>query len=73
MHVAFMPIQAVTTSIGDEGEKLLRQKYVAPAIAASVVSEEEGTKWIQDLKAAERAGSYRHAITLFLVSGRKPD
>jgi SAM-dependent methyltransferase len=72
MNVAFMPVQAVTTNIGDEGERLLREKYVEPAIAASVVSEEEGTKWIHDLKAAERAGSYRHAITLFLVSGRKP-
>jgi SAM-dependent methyltransferase len=72
MNVAFMPVQAVTTNIGDEGEKLLLENYVGPAVAASVVSEEEGTKWIKDLKAAERAGRYRHALTLFLVRGRKP-
>jgi ubiquinone/menaquinone biosynthesis C-methylase UbiE len=72
INVAFMPVQVVTTHIGDEGEKLLLENYVEPAIAASVVSEEEGTRWIKDLKAAERAGGYRHALTLFLVRGWKP-
>lgn len=64
--------QVVSTHIGDEEERLLLHKYVEPAITAGVVSEPEGTRWIEDLKEAEAVGRYRHAICLFLASGRKP-
>jgi len=55
-----------------EGSRGLLRKYVERAQLAEAISAAEGVRWLADLEAAEAAGQYRHAITIFLVSGRKP-
>lgn len=60
-----------STDIAREAERHQLGKYVAEAQAAGVVSATEGAAWLADLEAAGAAGRYRHATTIFLVSGRK--
>lgn len=69
----------MVTIIADEQETLdlwpieaLRATYVEPAMAHGAISHEEGARWLCDLEAADRRGSFRHAIPIFLVAGRKP-
>jgi len=61
-----------STDIAGESERQQLCKYVAEAQAANVVSATGGAEWLADLEAAGAAGRYRHAVTIFLVSGRKP-
>lgn len=64
---------AMTCSdITREGETGVLRKYLAEARAAGVVSGEEGAAWLADLRQAGVEGRYRRAVTIFLVSGRKP-
>jgi len=63
---------AETTQIGSEGERLVLRNYVAAAEAIGVVSPTEGATWLRDLEESAREGRYRRALTVFLVSGRKP-
>jgi len=70
VNVTLLP--SVVISINERAEKHLINKYVNPAVAAGLVSEAEGRKWIEDLKRAELAGDFRHTTTIFLVGGRKP-
>ena len=55
---------------GSKGRFILC-KYAAEACAAGVITEKESAQWLQQLENSERTGRYRHAITIFLVAGRK--
>lgn len=73
VKIAVRVIQVVNENFEDDHEKFLLSKYVEPAVTMGVVSAQECRKWIKDLKGAAYEGNYRHTISLFLVSGRKPD
>jgi SAM-dependent methyltransferase len=65
-------VTLASTDIAQAAERHQLDKYVFEAHAAGVVSATEGAAWLADLEAAGAAGRYRHATTIFLVSGRKP-
>ncbi|BAZ11068.1 hypothetical protein NIES4071_28930 [Calothrix sp. NIES-4071] len=71
--IAVTVTPVVNDNFEDNHEKFLLSKYVEPAVTIGLVSAQEGSKWINDLKGAADQGNYRHTISLFLVSGRKPD
>ena len=58
--------------IAQEEEQLVLRKYAADAQAAGAISGTEAAAWLADLVDAGTKGRYRRAITIFLVSGRKP-
>ena len=60
------------TEIAQEKEHLIVSKYAADAQAAGAISEAEAATWLADLVDAGTKGQYRRALTVFLVSGRKP-
>lgn len=62
---------AGTVIDGDE-ERYIVGKYAAAAQAAGVISAAEANVWMADLIEAGTRGSYRRALTVYLVSGRKP-
>jgi ubiquinone/menaquinone biosynthesis C-methylase UbiE len=73
VKIAVTVTQVVNENFEDDHEKFLLSKYVEPAVTKGIVSAQECDKWIKDLKKAADEGNYRHTISLFLVSGRKPD
>ncbi len=73
VKIAVKVTQVVNDNFEDDHEKFLLSKYVEPAVTMGVVSAQEGSKWIKDLKRAADEGNYRHTISLFLASGRKPN
>ena len=52
-------------------ERFILCKYAAEACAAGVITQKESVQWLQQLENSERANRYRHAVTIFLVAGRK--
>jgi hypothetical protein len=70
VSVTLLTVASTDMVQGDDRHVL--RKYVADAQAAGVVSEEEGATWLADLEAAGATGRYRHAVSVFLVSGRVP-
>jgi SAM-dependent methyltransferase len=48
------------------------QRAAASAEAAGEVTAEEAAGWLDQLEEASRAGSFFHAMLLFIVSSRKP-
>jgi SAM-dependent methyltransferase len=71
-EVALRLLTFVCTNIALGGERALLRRYLDEARQAGVVTEMEGAYWLRDLEAAGQAGIYRHAITVFLVRGKKP-
>jgi ubiquinone/menaquinone biosynthesis C-methylase UbiE len=56
-----------------EADRIFRLQDTAKrAQAAGVVSEAEGTAWLEELDRANQAGRFFAALTFFFVSGRKP-
>jgi hypothetical protein len=56
-----------------EADRIFRLRDTAKqAQAAGVVSEAEGTAWLEELEQAEKVGQFFAAMTFFFVSGRKP-
>lgn len=56
-----------------EADQIFKLKDTAKqAQAAGVVSEAEGTAWLEELAQAEKAGQFFAAMTFFFVRGRKP-
>ncbi len=50
----------------------LRKIYVAPARSAGVVGQEDGERWLSDLRRAADLGQFAHTTPIFLASGRNP-
>lgn len=73
VKIAVTVTQVVNENFEDDHEKFLLSKYVEPAVTTGVVSAQECHEWINDLKGAADQGNYRHTISLFIVSGRKPN
>lgn len=65
-------LTVTSTGVAHEDERRVLGKYAAAAQAAGDISEAEGATWLAQLAAAGSEGRYRHAITVFLVGGRKP-
>lgn len=60
-----------STDITRPGERRLLRKYAGAANSAGLVSEAQAVTWLAELEEAGRTGRYRHALTVFLVSGIK--
>jgi ubiquinone/menaquinone biosynthesis C-methylase UbiE len=52
---------------------LCLRAFAARAVAAGVVTEEEVSAWVEDLKGRDRRGQFFSSQMLFRVSARKPD
>jgi ubiquinone/menaquinone biosynthesis C-methylase UbiE len=55
-----------------DGGSFALRRAAALAQAAGVVTAAEATGWLSQLEEASRAGCFFHAMSLFIVSGRKP-
>ncbi len=65
-------LTTASTDIAHGDDRRVLRRYVVDAQAAGVTSEAEGAAWLADLEAAGATGRYRHAVSVFLVSGRVP-
>lgn len=72
VDIDILRTEAVVSIINDEAEQLLLTNYVNPAISYGTMSNEEGLKWIFELKQAANDGQFHYSTPLFLVAGRKP-
>jgi SAM-dependent methyltransferase len=70
-EVSVLLVTIASTELGHQQEQRVIRKYAEHAAADAVISAQEAATWLGDLRAAGRDGCYRHAATVFLVSGSK--
>jgi SAM-dependent methyltransferase len=70
-EVRVVLISMASTDLVHEREQRVLRKYAEYAAADDVISSQEATAWLGELRAAAGEGRFRHAATVFLVSGLK--
>ncbi len=72
IDVAIFADTMMFTSYAEADQIFRLQDTAKRAQAAGVVSEAEGTAWLEELQQADQGGQFFAAMTFFFVRGRKP-
>ena len=60
-----------TTDLSHGREQRIVRRYAESAADNGIISAEEAATWLTQLATSATSGRYRHATSVFLVSGRK--
>lgn len=71
VEISFEGAAAVATDLDRAMRQLGFAQAASQAVESGLVSEEEATRWVDDLEEAARAGRFFHAFLTFRASGHK--